>query len=361
MVIRVDIADVVASSREALLLSAAGDVFDPAYMAALVRRAAAYLCPCSSRSIIRSIEETLRGLTLEHERVVISAERAVERAMLAGDLLELSQVTTDDPAAKGTWVFAAPAAFVARPSGSVFLMGVVPDEASPLPPALAARVTYAGAFRILRPQGSEDIAQIVRELGLLELTHDSWFKAPRRETPDAHVDRFIRDLVRLGPAGDVSGLTILDTAMSPTYYRGRWTAPKGHSGSYVARRPQAYGADLWGVAQCEQGRLVKFLDFPRRNDRWRGSDIAWHLQMAFDRNVGAPQRYRVRKEDVATYLDFFSPIPQWAERRLAVIGQPAPRNRCLFSYQIAEAERPAEEQFLQDYLWLAPAESSGSA
>lgn len=361
MVTRVDAADVTASSRQALLLPVAGDAMDPAFLAALVRRSAAYLCPCSSRSLVRSVEEALRGLTLDKEQVLSSAERAVERAMLAGDLLELSQVTTDDPAAKGTWVFAAPPAFVARPSGSVFLMGVVPDEASPLPMTLTVRVSYEGPFRILRPQPPEDLPQVMRELGLLELTHDAWFKAPRREPAAAHIARFTRDLAMLGPAGDVTGLTILDTASSPTYYRGRWTSLKNQSGNYVARRPQAYGADLWGIAQCEQGRLLKFLDFPRRNDRWRGSDIAWHLQMASDHNAGNPQRYRVRKEDGSTYLDFFSPIPQWAERRLAVLGQPAPRNSCLFSYQIAEAELPAEERFLQDYLWLAPADISGSA
>jgi hypothetical protein len=159
----------------------------------------------------------------------------------------------------------------------------------------------------------------------------------------------------------VPGLSILDTSQSPTYYRGRWSAAKEHSGIYISRRPQAYGADLWGVAEVAEGRLLKFLDLPRRTDRWRGSDIAWHLQMALDQTAATPQRYRVRRDASAVFLDFFSPIPQWAERRLAVIGEAAPRNRSLFSYKIAEAELPAEEQFLQDYLWLAPALTSGSA
>jgi hypothetical protein len=361
MVTRVEAEQVISWSREALLLPAGGGAFDPAFLAALVRRTAAYLCPCSPRSIVRSVEEAMRGLTPDPKRLLSDAERAVERAMLAGDLLELSQVTTDDPAAKGTWVFAAPPAFVARPSHSVFLMGITPDEVSPLPPDLAARIAYEGPFRVLRSNLSEDLPQVLRELGLLELTHDAWFKAPRQEAAAAHMARFMRDLSALGPAGDVSGITLLDTALSPTYYRGRWIAPRDHSGHFIARRPQAYGAPLWGFAQFDNGRPLKFLDFPRRNDRWRGSDVAWHLQMALDQTSGAPQRYRVRREGSEIFLDFFSPVPQWAERRLAVIGQAAPRNRSLFSYQIAEAELPTEEKFLREHLWLAPASTSGDA
>jgi len=56
-------------------------------------------------------------------------------------------------------------------------------------------------------------------------------------------------------------------------------------------------------------------------------------------------------------FDFFSPLPLWAERRLAIIGRPAERERCLFSYQIPQVEAATEEQFMQSRLWLAALES----
>ena len=81
-----------------------------------------------------------------------SASRTLlEALIIGGDLLELNQVTTDDPDAKGTWVFSAPPGFVVRPGGSIFLVGIVPDETTPLPVSLNARVTYEGFTRVLTP------------------------------------------------------------------------------------------------------------------------------------------------------------------------------------------------------------------
>ena len=148
------------------------------------------------------------------------------------------------------------------------------------------------------------------------------------------------------------------SARDPSYYKGCWVAPKRETGCYVARRPQAYGAPLWGLALLVEGALQKFLDFPFRRDKWRGSDFARHLQMAIDSCRGSPQKYRRRRTVKGTCLDFFSPVPLWAERRLAIIGRPAERERCLFSYQIPDAELAAEEKFLQTHLWIVLNESS---
>ena len=131
------------------------------------------------------------------------------------------------------------------------------------------------------------------------------------------------------------------------------------SGCFVARRPQAYGAHIWGFALLTGGELERFLDFPLKGRKERGSDCAWHLQMAIDHGLGVPQKYRKRSADGGALFDFFSPIPLWAERRLSILGRTAQRERCLFSYFIPEAELEAEEQFLQKHLWLAPLGSRG--
>lgn len=141
MVIRqIEAGDVIALSCRALALPEANDVHDAAFLAALVRRAAAIVCPCSAPTLERAVMESLDRLSDDTDRLANDVEAAVERATIAGDLLELNQVATDDPNAKGTWLFAAPPAFVSRPSGSIFLLGVTPDEPSPLPPSLNGRI-----------------------------------------------------------------------------------------------------------------------------------------------------------------------------------------------------------------------------
>jgi hypothetical protein len=51
-------------------------------------------------------------------------------------------------------------------------------------------------------------------------------------------------------------------------------------------------------------------------------------------------------------LDFFSPIPDWARRRLAIIGEQIEPNGSLLSFVISENEADTEEQFLRDFLFL---------
>ena len=349
--------EVVNLSRQALALPGAAGIYDEAFLAALVRRAAGILCPCSDRTIFRAVMESLNRLAEDATRLETDVETAIEKAMVAGDLLEFSQATTGDPEAKGTWVFAAPPSFVALQSGSVFFMGIAPDEPSPLPASLSDRIVYERHFRLIHCESDENLPRILRELGVLELSEQSWLKLPREETAKSFIDRLERQLMAQPASGSVPDLLILDSARDPSYYRGRWVTPRRETGCFVARRPQAYGAPLWGFAHLSDGVLDKFLDFPLRRDRWRGSDFAWHLQLAID-SCRAPQKYRRHQEPDHVCLDFFSPLPMWAERRIAIVGCPAERVRCLFTYQLPDREAAAVEAFLQKRLWLAATESA---
>ncbi len=346
--------EVMRSSREALGLSATSDgAIDDAMLAAALRRTAGILCPCSLSTLSAAVLESLQYLfddigTIE-ERVAIAAEGLI----VGGDLLELSQVTTGDPSAKGTWVFSAPPSFIVRPSGSIFIIGIVPDETTPLPASLNARVSYEGFARLVTPEHSEDLSSVLRELGLRELSMAAWLRAPKTESATVLRDNMLHRLAEQPPSGAVEDISILDPARSVDYYSGRWMNPTWQSGDYVARRPQAYGAPLWGFANLADGNVTRFLDFPLKSARWRGCDMAWHLQMAIDNCRQTPQLYRRRSTHGGTCLDFFSPLPAWAHRRFAVVGRPAPREKCLVSYWIPERELAAEETFLQERLWLA--------
>ena len=51
-------------------------------------------------------------------------------------------------------------------------------------------------------------------------------------------------------------------------------------------------------------------------------------------------------------LDFYSPLPSWAERRLAIVGRKITGQKCLFSYEVAAGPAKEEAVFLQKALWL---------
>lgn len=81
--------------------------------------------------------------------------------------------------------------------------------------------------------------------------------------------------------------------------------------------------------------------------------------MAIDHCRGTPQQYRRRLDSIGAALDFFSPVPLWVRRRLAVLGRPASREGCLFSYWVPQRELVAEESFLLDHLWMTRADERG--
>jgi len=348
--------ELLARTRSALGLptTATGHI-DEQLIAALLRRAAGTLCPCSASTLVSAVADSLDCLSPEPASLSAAIETVLEKLVVGGDLLELHQVTTDDAAAKGTWLFAAPPAFISRAaSGSAFLIGVASDDSAPIPDSLKARIRYEGCVRVIAQDAGHDLAEELREHGLVELSEQSWLKLPKVEPATAFRDRMERLLREQPPSGDVPDLQILDGARDPAFYRGRWMRPRKESGCFVARRPQAYGAPIWGFALLASGELARFLDFPLKSSKWRGCDLAWHLQMAIDHCRGAPQRYRKHAVTDGVIFDFFSPLPLWAERRLALIGRAADRSQSLLSYFVTNREVQTEERFLHDRLWLSP-------
>lgn len=356
MITQVSVKEVLTASRDQLGIPQSSGI-DETLLASMLRRAAGIHCPCSLATLTGAVAESLQHLADEKCDLAGHIDETAEALIVIGDLLELHQVTIDDPNAKGTWVFSAPPGFIVRPSGSIFLLGIVPDEATPLPSSLSCRLQFEGVSRILVPAEGEALPAVFRELGLREVSASAWLKAPKTESAAELRDNMIRRLSEQPPSGMIADISILDSSRSVNYYPHRWITPARQSGQFVARRPQAYGAPLWGFAQLEDGTVTKFLDFPPKGTRWRGCDTAWHLQMAIDSCHGTSQKYRRRPGSGGGYLDFFSPIPQWTHRRLSIVGRAVPREHCLFSYWIPEREFPTEEENIQQNLWLTATDS----
>lgn len=346
--------EVLAGCREILGLSAIpGTPIDDMFLASMLRRSAGIHCPCSRTTLRASLLESLQYLSQDESSLSERIDTFIESLIVGGDLLELSDVATDDQAVKGTWVFAAPPSFVIRPSGGIFILGIVPDQDVFLPQSLASRISYEGFTRVMAPEPDEDLVTELQEEGLQQLSEGAWLKSPKPEQAEDMLNRFERQLASQPPSGAVKDLQILDPTQPVNYYSKRWTATKNHTGTFVARRPQEFGAPIWCFAALKEGAVVRLLDLPLKKTIWRGCDIAWHLQMAIDHCNQNPQLYRWKHDGDGVRFDFFSPLPEWSQRRLMIFGRSVPRESSLISYWLPIDEANTEERFLQERLWLS--------
>lgn len=339
--------------RELGLDSEALDLTTPEGLAGALRRAGSFLCPCSPATLVRAVVEPLRGLVPDLQKVKELVQETLEAMISHGDILEQPELQEDGSPSARVLLYAAPASFVVRQSGLVVLLGLAADQLSPLPPELEQRIQYLGHVRRLSPSSTnEDLRSELRQLGLLEISSDAWLKGPKASTASQAVAASDHALDVVRPSRDIPGLLILDPTKPVHYYRGRWVEPKAQTGRFVARRQQAYGADLWCYVQLTDGQPARMIDLPQRGSRWRGCDAAWHLQMAIDAQRGAPQRFRVTPSGDTVVLKLFSPAPAWACRRWNAIGEPVPSAGCLFAYRISRAEIEEERRFAREALWL---------
>lgn len=359
MIERVTAREVLSETRRVLGLAVedTGSV-DDALLAGLLRRSAGVQCPCSRATLRASVLECTRALAGDVADLPGRIDDAIEALTVGGDLLELDDVVTEDDEVRQTWVFAAPPGFVVRPTGTAYLFGVVRDQDVFLPSSLSKRVTHDGFARFIEARPGEGLADELREQGLQEISEGAWLKSPRAESPGDMLRRADRHLGQQAPITAVDDLKILDPARPVRYYAGRWVVPGSHSGTFVARRPQDFGAARWCLVRLKAGVPTRVLDLPFESSRWRGCDAAWHLQMAMDHCRQCPQRYRRRVGAHGIRFDFYSPLPQWSQRRLMVFGEVLPRDRSLLSYCLPAAEARTEEKFLHERLWLAPTEDS---
>lgn len=322
-------------------------------IATALRRAASFQCPCSPGTLVRSVVRPLRGLVDDLDSFRLLVEDTLDCVIAHGDILEHSELTDTQAAAGGALLYAAPPSFVLRESGMAILLGVTADQLSALPDELHARVECINHIRRLHSLPNEDLREELLGLGLIELSYRNWLKAPPVLAAHQYVAAIDQHLDNTQPSRDIQGLLLLDSDRPVNYYRGRWVEPGSHTGRFVARRRQAFGADLWCYVQLRNGAPERMVDLPVTPSKWRGCDEAWQLQLAIDFLRGHPQRYRLRSlRGGLTALDFFSPLPMWARRRWDAAGEPIPSSGCLFAYRFHDAELEEELRFAREALWL---------
>lgn len=319
-------------------------------LACAIRRYAAMACPCPRRSLVRAIAGSLEPVLTELE-LADRVDEMIDSLVAHCDLAELR--ASEEVAERAGWIIhAAPPSFVKRESGAVILLGVAPDEIFPLPRGLQQQVRHRGHVRFLEDEDAGNLPAYLADFGLLELNQKNWLSAPMQATPHEVLKAADGLLDSMQRAASIPDLRVLDWSTPVEFYKGRWVEPKRQTGRFVVRRPQAFGPPLWSYLELEAGKPGRLLDLPRDELAARGCDEAWRIQAAIDATRGRAQLFRRRDEDGSTIIDFFGPVPRWAARRFAVVGEPAPRSRCLFSIRFPLSELDEELAYIRDELWL---------
>jgi hypothetical protein len=339
------------------LNSAEVNLASPEALAAALRRAASFLCPTTPRALVRAVTEVLAGLPGFADDSESQVEALVQSLVSYGDLLELP---VDDGERRRRHVFLGPPAYVRRATNAALLIGVRPEGAPLVGDELLGMIDHEGHARFIRSTSDAPIGDLLDSEGLIELHADQWLNAPRHSTPEELIAFYLSRLEAAGPSGDIEGVRVIDPTSRVTYYRGRWRMLKVRdAGLFVARRPQAFGADLWCFAEVLAGEVTSLIDLPLLSPLAPGADEAWRLQAALDAVAGRPQRVRVRVGAPPSLIDLFSPVPSWIQRRLDVVGTPVLGARgALLSYSLPSEDVAEEVRFLQAMMWLS-AEGSG--
>jgi hypothetical protein len=329
-------------------------------IAAALRRAAGFLCPCSEDELVSAVVQCLQDL-VNDPQLRDQVSETLEALVAYGDLVESRVSTADTLPEKGLILYLTPPTFVSRKDGSVFLLGIAPDNASPLPTEYVARIDYDGHVRRITPSPEEALPSSLTQFGFLQLSMEQWLRTPP-PMPARHCILSYDELLAQAPAaGSIPGLRILDPSKPVRYYRGRWVEPGKQIGRFLARRPQAYGAELWCYVELENGHPTRLLDLPQFEKRGRACDEAWRLQAAIDANKCTPPQYRIRQgPNTDTFLlDLFSPVPLWMQRRWDLTGHPVPRSGSLMSYVLPATALNEERTFMKDMLWLVDLREAG--
>jgi len=317
-------------------------------LAALVRYAASIIGPAARRALAARVLRLLRGFVTEGDGLRERIGSTIDRSLAHGDLVEISL-----PGDRGVTLCLGSARFVLMDSGVAFILGGHRDGLPMLPPALLRRVDTEGHSRRIYQDPEEDLGVVLRGVGVIQVPARHWLVTPDPTSPQRLLDSLNARLRVMSVSSEVEGLIVLDQNRPVRYYRGRWTDPKGLNGTYVARRAQQFGADLWCYVQLEEGSPSHLVDLPLGEGR--GCDEAWTIQLAMDSIRGTPQMYRSREvQGGQVIVEFFSPLPAWAQRRLDSIGHPMPVSGALFAYRLGEREFQTERGTLENSLWLSP-------
>lgn len=346
------------SSTDALSLTAAElgvDLAQPdgftILVAANLRRAASLLCPTTPTSLVNSVISVLGSIGPANTPLRPLCKDVLEQMIALGELLEFDEVENAEYEGNARLVFAAPPCYVQLSETKLLMLGIAPDASDALPPSIIPR--HSGIARILDVNDRSALIDELRSSGFQQLPYAFWSKAPRSEPRDRYLGRFCSALQRASPCGELEDIQILDTSANPRWYRDRWRSPDKATGTFVAKRPRRFGANLWSLIEISAGVPQRLIDLPRGHTLERGCDQAWRLQCALDADAGHPQTFQVKQsESGKVELQIHLPPPAWLLRRWEKVGHRSTPSG--FSFEFDADDVSSESLVLKEKLWMQP-------
>ena len=326
------------------------DLMTPEALAALIRKTAAFLCPCTPQALRNAVANLLKPIYSGEDLSDIVSD-AIDSVVDYGDLVETNRA---DSADKGPLLYLAPPSFVQSSEQTFLVFGIVPDGEDTVPPEMRNRLTHVISARRLSVNDPAEAADALLQAGYVRLKLESWLKAPTIQNAATLVSQYDQALAQSGPPGQPEDVSIVDPSRSVKFYKGRWVPLKRQTGRFLARRSRTYGAQLWCYMEVIDGKVTGLLDLPHFEKRWNAFDEARHLLQALDAVAGHPQVFTIRRDRHmrTANMDLFSPLPSWATRKWDSIGTRAILNGALLSYVFPASDIDAECRFATEKMWL---------
>jgi hypothetical protein len=321
-------------------------------VAAVMRRLASSICPCSSSSLIATTTRSLCFFTNDEAALKALAAEVVEDLVTSGDLVELAHVTLAGAEDKPTWLYHAPPSFVPR-GKRVYLFGIAPDDAPFLPQALGTNILREGAARYIENE-SGDVVAALEALGVRKVPADRWLNDGKGQPATHHIEWLRKRLQDDGVAGPLPDMVILQRRSArQASYSGRWTRECDASGLHIARVERPHGAPLWYLTDLVDGRCTRSLLLPVRETAARACDQAWRAQLAIDATEGHPASYWTAPNEGGHLLILDFPLPLTARRRLSYLGGSSKRaDNNPYVFWIPDSELANETTYLEQHLWM---------
>ncbi len=320
-------------------------------LATALRRAASFLCPTSPRHLVDAVRQTLAPLADAPESLGERLGDLTEALIASGDLVEAE---ADEEGPRRRTLYLGYPRFIPRPDGRHVLIGIRPEGAQLVGEDVMTHVVCEAHLRRLADNviGAADL----EASGMRPVSVEHWLRSPEIMQATEYVASFDDELATQSPSGELVGLRLIDPTKPPRYYNGRWRAlERLDTGRFVARRSQAYGAELWCYVEIADGAPLRFVDLPlgHHHSSDRGCDEAWRLQCALDAIRGDPQLAHIEGTGHgALIIGMTIPPPAWLQRRWDLFGRPTRQKGSLFAYEFPAGDLAAELEFAEKRLWL---------
>lgn len=325
----------------------------PALLAELCRYRASFRAPCSRAALKRDVTQCIAPLV--SVAASESLDDIIDALLVAGDLVEVRSDLDSREAVPILLHLGAPQ-FIPVTGLMCILVGIEPDGREILPRAMLEAIERRGHLRLLPTDDGSRTASELTKLGLTELAFDRWARGPQTMEAQRLIAEYNSRLTQAPKGGDMPDLTVISPRAPVGYYKGRWTTPKGITGSTIARRPQQYGAPVWCYVKLVDGHCEHVLDLGM--GEWPGCDEAWWLLAASRRGRRTAQQFRTYPANAREIvISVQCPLPQWVQRWFQAIGESAEgKVEGLLSYRVATEHSDEAKQRLREALWMRPQE-----